>query len=129
MNQLEAAIQKAFQLSGATNEANKAYIAFVNANFLIPVEKYQEGTEPVVLFLKEGGHAFLPVFTEKSYLDEWAFDIKDTIDILRLTGVNLLKGIGEDVFVSLNIGTPFYKEFNPSEIARMRSLILKFFKD
>ena len=58
----------------------------------------------------------------------WAQDISDSIQLLQLSGVDLLKGIGDDVFVCLDIGTEFYKEFNPSEIARMRSMVLKLFK-
>ena len=71
---------------------------------------------------------FLPVFTSLTYFDHWARDIKDDIQLLKLSGVDLLKGIGEHVIVSLNIGSDLYKEFNPSELARMRSMVLKLFK-
>ena len=41
---------------------------------------------------------------------------------------DLLKGIGEQVTVCLNIGTDIYKEFNTAELARMKSMVLKLFK-
>lgn len=63
------------------------------------------------------------------YLDAWAGDIANKIKLLKLSGVDLLKGLGENVTVCLNIGSEIYKEFNPSETARMRSMVLKLFKN
>ena len=127
MNALDQAIEQALLTEGSNKEANKAYLEFIKANFIIPVEK---GTaqEPIVLYLEDNGQIFLPVFTEMMYFDAWAFDISDSIEVLKLSGVDLLKGIGENVIVSLNIGTKLYKEFNPAELARMRSMVLKLFK-
>jgi hypothetical protein len=127
MNALHSAIKEALDSAGKTKESNKAYIEFIKANFIIPVEKDPEEKEPRVLFLNEKDHIFLPVFTEINYLDAWACDIASQIQLLKLSGVDLLKGLGEQVTVCLDIGSLHYKEFNPSEIARMRSLILKFF--
>ena len=62
-----------------------------------------------------------------TYFDKWASDISDKIQLLKLSGVDLLKGIGDDVTVCLNIGSSIYKTFLPAEIARMRSMVLKFF--
>ncbi|MFC3908857.1 SseB family protein [Legionella dresdenensis] len=128
MNSLEHAVKQALDLSGSNQEANKAYLEFIKANFIIPVDKNSDPADPEVLYLHENGHYFLPVFTEMPHLDQWARDISQSIDILRLTGVDLLKGIGEQVTVCLNIGSTVYKEFNPQELARMRSMVLKIFK-
>ena len=133
MNQLELALKEAFSTGGDAKAANKAYLEFIKANFIIPIEKNSstgipaEG-EPKVLYLKEDERYFLPVFTEMHYFRHWAFDIQDNIAMLKLSGVDLLKGIGEKVYACLNIGSEIYKEFNPSELARMRSIILKIFK-
>ena len=127
MNELEQALSDALLSEGSQKEANKAYLEFIKANFIIPIQKSENQNNPEVLFLIEGQQQFLPVFTTRKHLDTWAIDIKNNIDLLELSGVNLLKGVGEGVFISLNIGTPLYKEFNPSEIARMKSLIIKFF--
>ncbi len=126
MSQLEDAIRNAYVLSGSSNEANKAYLEFIKANFFIPVDKNSDVENPEVLFFEDKHATFLPVFTKREYFDQWAIDIQDDINILTVTGVDLLKNINEDVHVSLNIGSPTYKEFNPSELARMRSMVIKF---
>lgn len=127
MTDLEKAVKNALDLSGSSAEANKAYLEFIKANFIIPVDKQSDPADPEVLYLQENGHTFLPVFTDNTHLDRWAVEVKDDIQLLKLSGVDLLKGIGENVTVCLNIGSTSYKEFNPSELARMRSMVLKFF--
>lgn len=127
MNELETAVYQAIAAKGAKKEANKAYLEFIKANFIIPVEKQSSHSEPVVLYLVENNQAFLPVFTNDQALKVWANGIEEKIDVLKLSGVDLLKGIGEEVTVCLNIGSDSYKEFNPGELARMRSMVLKLF--
>ncbi|MGC1182927.1 SseB family protein [Legionella sp.] len=129
MNALNKAIKEALDCSGNTKQANKAYLEFIKANFIIPIEKNQEDEQPKVLFLRDNENVFLPVFTEMNYLDAWARDITQKINLLKLSGIDLLKGLGDKVTLCLDIGSDIYKEFNPSETARMRSLILKFFKN
>ena len=129
MNSLNRAISESFKARGNLKEANKAYLEFIKANFIVPIEITSSEENPEVLFLNEGHRQFLPVFTQLEFLSNWADEIAHNIKLLRLSGVDLLKGIGEEVFVCLDLGTEFYKEFNPSEIARMRSMVLKFFKD
>lgn len=128
MNELEKAISNALKTEGQQKEANKAYLEFIKANFIIPIEKFSDTEEPIVLYFQEDNQVFLPVFSSMGYLDTWAVDIADSIQILQLSGVDLLKGIGDEITVALNIGSDLYKEFNPSEIARMRSMVLKLFK-
>ena len=127
MNALDQAIINALQAEGSTNTANKAYLEFIKANFIIPIHNGPENEEPRVLYLADKDQYFLPVFTEKEYLYAWAENIEDQIKILMLSGVDLLKGIGENVCISLNIGASTYKEFNPAELARMRSMVIKLF--
>ena len=128
MNELEKAIEQALITEGSNKEANKAYLEFIKANFIVPVEKSAAEDEPRVLYLEENNQVFLPVFSSMEYFDQWAVGIADEIQLLKLSGVDLLKGVGEHVIVSLNIGSKLYKEFNPSELARMRSMVLKLFK-
>jgi hypothetical protein len=127
MSELEKAIEHAFAAEGATQPANKAYLEFIKENFIIPIEKNTGNPEPSVLYLEENGQCFLPVFTRKEYLDKWATEISNEIELLKLSGVDLLKGVGDQVIVCLNIGSDTYKEFNASELARMRSMVMKFF--
>lgn len=128
MCELEKAIEAAIKAEGNSKEANKAYLEFIKANFIIPIERYSTSDEPEVLYLSDNDELFLPVFTSMTHFDQWATGIREEINLLRLSGVDLLKGIGEHVIVCLNIGTPSYKEFNPAELARMRSMVLKLFK-
>ena len=128
MNNLEIAIQESIKSEGNNKEANKAYLEFIKANFIVPIEKNSDIETPEVLYFQENEQVFLPVFTNMDFFDQWAADIKDRIQLLKLSGVDLLKGIGENVNVSLNIGSHYYKEFNPAELARMRSMVLKLFK-
>ncbi|HAT3975884.1 TPA: SseB family protein [Legionella pneumophila] len=129
MNKLNIAIKEAFKSSGSSKEANKVYLEFIKANFIIPIESNSDDNDPRVLFLEEDNNVFLPVFTDMKYLDTWAKEISPHIKLLKLSGVDLLKGLGEQVTVCLDIGSELYKEFNPSEIERMRSMVLKLFKD
>lgn len=125
MNALEQALDIAIQKNGDSTSANKAYLEFIKANFIVPIEK--EANEPQVLYLANDSLFFLPVFSNRLYFDTWAEPIKNDIQILTLTGVDLLKGLGENTYVSLNLGSPIYKEFNPGELARMRSMVIKLF--
>lgn len=129
MNALNLAIKEALESSGNTKQANKAYLEFIKANFIVPIENTDKDQEPQVLFFQDEEKLLLPVFSDQSYLTAWAADIAEDIQLLKLSGVDLLKGIGENVSVCLDIGSDTYKEFNPAEIARMRSMILKLFKN
>lgn len=128
MTSLELAIKNALDSKGDSKNANKAYLEFIKANFIIPINKNSAAEAPEVLFLEENGAFFLPVFTSMQYFDNWALEIADSIQILKLSGVDLLKGIGDKVSVCLNIGSEIYKEFNSAELARMKSMVLKLFK-
>lgn len=128
MNALELAIQKAIESKGEKLEANKAYLEFMKANFIIPIEKETQDGEPVVLYLHENTETFLPVFSSMDYFDRWAHEIRDDIQLLKLSGIDLLKGIGEHITVCLNPGSDVYKAFNPAEIARLKGMVLKLFK-
>jgi hypothetical protein len=125
MNDIELAVHQALQTQGGLEEANKAYLEFIKGNFILPIDKNSSPDYPEVLYLRTEHEVFLPVFSHMRYFDSWAVDIQDEIHVLHLTGVNLLQGVGEKVTISFNIGTALYKEFNPGEIARMRSMILK----
>ena len=125
MNALEEAIKEAITNNGESKQANKAYLEFIKANFIIPIEKYSTTDEPEVLYLEENGNIFLPAFSNQGFFDAWSVEIADSIMMLVLSGVDLLKGIGDGVNVSLNIGSDYYKEFNTSEISRMKSMVMK----
>lgn len=127
MNALQKAIQDALHHKGRSQEANKAYLEFIKANFMMPIEAFSDKESPAPLYFQQGNETFLPVFSDKNLMDKWAEAIKDKILLLTLSGVDLLKGVGDDVHICLDIGSETHKIFNPSEIARMRSMVIKIF--
>ncbi|MCX7115802.1 MAG: SseB family protein [Gammaproteobacteria bacterium] len=126
MNAFELAVKEALAAEGETKLANRAYLELIKANFMVPIEK-REDDAVHVLYITEKDSAWLPVFSSEVYFDAWAKDVKEEIQILRLSGVDLLKGVGENVTVAMNIGSDIYKAFLPAELARMRSMVLKLF--
>lgn len=127
MNALELAIDDAIKSSGEQTKANKAYLEFLKANLIIPIEK-TKNNEVKVLFIEENGMAFMPIFSSESYLKTWADPINDKIAVLKLSGVDLLQGIGDKVSLLFNINSEIYKIFNPEEINRMKNIIIKLFR-
>ena len=125
MNALENAIKQAITSYDDKKAIDKAYLEFIKANFIIPVQVELKNNEPVVLYLCEGEIIYLPVFTDKKYLNAWGDEIKDKINLLVLSGVDLLNGIGENVSICLNPGANISKIFNPEEIARLKNMIKK----
>src|SRR5690242_2686304 len=97
MNAIDLAIKEALDSAGSSKETNKAYLEFIKANFIIPIEQTSENEEPKVLFLQEDKNIFLPVFTDINYLDAWAVEIAQEINLLKLSGVDLLKGLADNV--------------------------------
>jgi hypothetical protein len=122
---LEQAIIDAFEAMGEQKQATQAYFSFLKSQIHLPVEKGSLETDPMVLFLEHGEHVFLPIFSHIQYLQTWAAEQIDQIDIYTITGVELIKGLGEHVIVALNPGTKTYKEFNPDEIDKLRTMVLK----
>ncbi|MDQ5884800.1 MAG: hypothetical protein QG556_1140 [Pseudomonadota bacterium] len=121
---LEDAIAKAIAEEGQQTVANQAYFSFLKSSLLMPIEK-GSGEEPRVLFLDSNDHVFLPVFSQKSFLIDWAADSIKQIDIYELSCMELLAGLGEQVTVALNPGTSIYKEFNPDEILKLKTMVSK----
>ena len=122
---IEEVILAAIEAEGEQTIANQAYINFLKSTLYMPVEKDSLEQEPKVLFLEENDHIFLPVFSDEQYLKEWAGSELTLIDIFELTGIELLKGLGENVTVAFNPGSPSYKEFNPEEIDKLKTMVLK----
>jgi hypothetical protein len=55
---LERSILDALEAKGASKEANKAYLEFIKANFIIPIEKDSAPESPRVLSLSENNETF-----------------------------------------------------------------------
>ena len=68
INDVERAIQDAIASNQDSKKINKAYLEFIKANFIVPVENYTEASEPEVLFLVEQDQPYLPVFSNMDAL-------------------------------------------------------------
>ena len=55
----------------------------------------------------------------------WAADSLAQIDMYELSGVELLSGLGDDITLAFNPGAPTYKEFNPEEILKLKTMVAK----
>jgi hypothetical protein len=121
---LEQAIISALEQQGEDDTATKAYFAFLKAKHFLPIEK-GSGDDPKVLFLESEDKILLPIFSCPEYLHVWAGEHLAQIDIYELSAVELLSGLGEEVSLVFNPGMSSYKEFNPEEILKLKTMIAK----
>jgi SseB protein N-terminal domain len=121
---LEQAILEALAHQGDNETATKAYFAFLKARHFLPIEKGSE-SDPRVLFLQDNDKVLLPIFSCQEYMHVWAGEHLAQIDIYELSAVELLSGLGDDVTLVFNPGMSSYKEFNPEEILKLKTMIAK----
>lgn len=124
-NSLEAAILSAFNEPTDIHKANAVYRAFLTKDLYLPIEKTLDADDVAPLFLIENDCAFLPVFSNELYLNSWAGEESSQMEILELSGAELLKGVNDKVYLCLDINQEHYKEFSPEEIDRMRLITAK----
>ena len=124
---LEQAIENALAHEGEQSLATQAYMQFLKSQLLLPIEHpdNHDDDEPRVLFLETDNQVFLPVFSQLSFIKDWAKEDFEKIGTFQLSGIELLKGLGENVTVALNPGTTSYKEFNPEEIDKLKTMVMK----
>lgn len=121
---LEQAILEALARQGDDDTATKAYFAFLKARHFLPIEK-GSGDDPKVLFLQDNDKVLLPIFSCQEYMHVWAGEHLSQIDIYELSANELLSGLGEEVTLVFNPGMSSYKEFNPEEILKLKTMIAK----
>jgi hypothetical protein len=124
---LEECVQDALNDPENVSKAKKVHALFLRETLILPVERKESDStdEPIPLYLTNGEARFLPVFSTMSHYQSWAKDEADKISLLHLTGSDLVKGIGEAVYICFDIGQSHYKEFSPEEIKRLQSIVSK----
>ena len=127
MKNIDEVIAQVYEGQAQQKHISDAHLALIKGQFILPIQK-TEG-EAKVLFLSEGEQRFLPAFSEENYYRQWSQEIRDTSDFITVTGSELFKGLGANVYLCLNIGSPNYKEFCPQEIARLKSIVMKLFPE
>lgn len=128
MTELDQIIAAAFTSQGKQEDVNKVYLALVRANLFIPItkEKNPQDAEPFrPLFVQAEGQFFMAAFDTLERLSAWAGDNLEQIDYIILSGRDVVAGINEQVFLCLNIGNPYYKEFSPDEIKRLKMIVAR----
>jgi hypothetical protein len=128
MTKLDQLIEAAFQSEGKQEQVNKVYLSLLNTQLYLPTQKNLElaelEDEPFIpLYTQQDENFFLPVFDTKDRLEIWAGEHFDQMAYVELKGWDIVRGIGDKVYLCLNFGTPFYKEFSPDEVKRLKMII------
>jgi hypothetical protein len=133
MTELDQVIAAAFGSEGKQDDVNKVYLTLLRSPLVIPVEKIPEdkaiaATEELdepfkPLFAKFDEKYFMLAFDQVERLTEWADDQIEMIDFVEITGHDLVAGINEGVYLCLNVGTEYYKEFSPEEILQLKKVV------
>ncbi len=129
MKELDQAISRAFESQGKQEDVNKVYLLFLQSPMFLPVKKTTEETKseeafhPLYAVIDE--KYFMLAFDELERLTHWAQEQIAQIDYVELTGRDLIAGINENVYLVINIGTGFHKEFSPEEVMHLKKIVLK----
>jgi len=130
MTELDRLIESAIKSEGKQEDVNKVYLSLLKSRLFVPVKKLIEAAaseeEPFSpLFAKIEDQFFMAVFDTDERLITWAGDKYSEIDTVELSGRDVIAGINENVYLCLNVGTKFYKEFSPDEIKRLKMVVTK----
>lgn len=130
MSPLDQLIENAIKSEGKQEDVNKVYLALLKANLFIPIQKRQEETAPnddsfSPLFAKIEDNYFMAVFETHERLTAWAGEHYEVIEYIELSGREVIAGINDDVYLCLNVGSPFYKEFSPDEVKQLKRVVSK----
>ncbi len=125
MTELDTKIAVAYASLGEQEKVNRVYTAFFRSDLWMPINKLEGAEEPFIpLYFVEADHYFIPVFDTYERFLNWSTEVA-IIDFVELTGLELLRGVGGSVYLCLNIGTEYYKEFSPDEINRLKVMVAK----
>jgi hypothetical protein len=111
------------------SKANDFYNLFLNTDVYIPtrdmpekdtVSRAEEGEKFTPVIIDRGGKKYLPIFDTLERLQAWA---NRSIGYVRISTHALLRGIGNDIHIVLNIGTDYYKEFVSEELKMLREAV------
>jgi hypothetical protein len=128
MTELDQKITDAYKSEGKQQDVNQVYLTLLRTVLYIPVQKDKslEDHEPFrPLFAKVDGNYFLIAFDTIERLYSWAGNELDKMDYVELAGRDMIAGMNENVYLCLNLGTPFYKEFSPDEVKRIKIIVSK----
>lgn len=125
MSELDQAITAAYAEPSAEN-TNKYYQVFFRTQFFLPIQagSLTDEGDFVPLFQSAEGAHFIPVFSTETRLRDWAGE--DMPEFVEVSGIQLVRGVGDMVFLCVDYDTDFYKEFAPDELNRLKGILSKF---
>ena len=131
MTKLDTAIAAAFASEGKQDDVNKVYLLLLQSPLFVPIKKENKKENPVKddeelfqpLFAKIEDQYFMLAFDGLERLITWAGDHYEEIAYVELSGRDIVAGISDGVFLCLNYGTDFYKEFSPDEVKRLKMIV------
>ena len=126
MTELDQAIVAAFASEGKQDDVNRVYLTLLRTSLYVPVKK-EQSTDPdepfAPLFAIVDDHYFMMGFDTVERLMAWLGDQKDQVAYVELSGRDVIAGISDEVYLCLNVGTEFYKEFSPDEVKRLKMVV------
>lgn len=127
--ELDTLIEAAFNSEGATADVNKVYLTLLKTELWVPVELHPNAPNDAEaytpLFSVEDDFIFMAAFDCVEKFQLWAGEEFSNIDYVTLKGRDVIAGIGDKVFLALNPGYLYYKEFSPEEIQRLKMIVNK----
>ncbi len=131
MTELDQLLSEAFATQGKQEAVNKVYLSLLRSPLFIPVEKASlvvtpDPEEPFKpLFANVGDKIFMLAFDTLERLTAWAGEHYDQLEYVEISGRDIVAGMGTTVFLGLNLGTEFYKEFAPDEIKHLKKVVAR----
>lgn len=127
MTELDQLISIAFASEGRQEDVNKVYLALLRSVLFVPTEKTTDSVvegEPFrPLFATVNDAFYLLAFDTLERLQSWAGAHAEEMDYVEISGRDMVAGLGDEVFVGLNVGSSFYKEFSDQEIKRLKMIV------
>lgn len=124
--ELDKTIAEAYAKDGEREAANRVWLTLLKSTLYLAVDtrsESEEGFQPLVALI--GEQCFLAAFDSEARFIAWSGEHAGPIQHITLTGRDLLAGMGDNVYLALNPGTPFYKEFSPDEVKHLKKIIAR----
>jgi hypothetical protein len=130
MSQLDDLIAKAYASEGKQEDVNKVYLALLQTMLFVPVEKTEleltDLDEPFrPLFAKFEDKYFMLAFDSEERLSTWAGEEAGSMGYVEISGRDVIAGMGEEVFLGLNVGSDFYKQFSSDEVKQLKKIVAR----
>ncbi|MHB1948141.1 MAG: SseB family protein [Gammaproteobacteria bacterium] len=128
MTELDQVIAAAYASQGQQEDVNKVYLTLLRNILFLPISKEKEpgDEEPFrPLFAQVDDNYFMLAFDTLERLKTWADDQLDNIDYVEISGAEIIAGVSDSVYLCLNYGTEFYKEFSPDEVKRLKMIVAR----